>query len=280
MLLVSSGVAALAVAVLGAVVAVRDWPLWRVLRRVRPTTPERLLRAARERELAGRVVAVAGIAGAGPGGVLRSAVNDEPCVWHRHTVHKRRVRYGPAVGGAATQRYSRRRRVADVASREPYVLRPAFPRPTPEPVHAMAGEDATVRISPTGGLPQVTATSVSIEVRPEGLRVHRPVDRGLRILPALASEPFPEAMATRVPQLYWHREWLLPAGVPLFVLAEVDVDGDSVALRRPVTGPHLVSTRRAASLRSRTAAAVIGGLTTAVLACAAGVAALIVHYVQ
>jgi hypothetical protein len=279
MLLVSSGAAALAAAAVATVVAVRNWPLWTVLRRARPMTPERLLRAAGGGELTGRVVVVAGIAGAGSGGLLRSAVNTEPCVWHRHTVHRRRIRYGPAVGGAPAQRYSHRRRVADVASREPYVLRPSFPRPA-EPARAAMGEDAIVRLSPTDGLPASMPATASVEVRPEGLRVHRPVARGLRVLPGLAWKPFPEALDPRVPQLYWHREWLLPAGVPLVVVAEVDAQGESVALRRPAKGPGLVTTRSASSLARRTAAAVIGGTIMAVLAGAAGAGALIVHYVQ
>jgi hypothetical protein len=151
-----------------------------------------------------------------------------------------------------------------------------------------AGGEATVRFSPTDGLPEGPAGSAAVvEVRPEGLRVHRPVAWGLRILPALASEPFPEAEALmgRMPQLYWHREWLLRGGVPLFVLAEVrgsrgaSQGGSTVALRKPAKGPHIISTRSATSLRRRTAASVFGGLTIAVLAAVAGATALIVHFV-
>ena len=48
MLLVVGGVGLLIVAAVSAVIGVRDWPLWNALRRVRPTTPERLAKAARD----------------------------------------------------------------------------------------------------------------------------------------------------------------------------------------------------------------------------------------
>jgi hypothetical protein len=113
------------------------------------------------------------------------------------------------------------------------------------------------------------------------LRVHRPVAGSPRILPGLASEPFPpaDALMGRAAQMYWHREWLLRAGVPLFVLAEVNAGGLAITLRRPPQGPHVVSTRSATYLRRRTAASVLLGLTLAVVAGAAGTAALIVSFV-
>jgi E3 ubiquitin ligase len=275
------GVGLLAVAVVGAVVAVHDWTLWNALRRVRPTSPERLLRAAEGGRFDGRIVAVAGIAGPGPGGPLRSTVNAEACVWHRHTVHRRHIRYRTTAGGGMSQRYSRRRRVADVASQEPFLLRPVFPRPTTElrQPAAAARSDATARLSAVDGLPE--RAEVAIAVRPAGLRVHRPVAGGVRILPALASEPFPaaEMMMGHAAQMYWHREWVLRPGVPLFVLAEVNTGGETLTLQRPAKGPHVVSTRTARWLRRRTAAAVILGTLLAAVAAPAGAATLIIHYV-
>jgi hypothetical protein len=277
------GAALLLVALAGSVVAVRAWPLWTALRHIHPTTPERLVRAAGDGHLDGRIVAVAGIAGTGPGGPLRSAVNHEPCIWHRHTVHRRHISYRASAGGGTTQRYSRRKRVADVASREPFGLRPVFPRPSsdePQPARATLG-GATIRLSPADGLPESTGSRTVVEVRPDGMRVHRPVAQSLRILPGLVSDPFPDAEVLMAPtsRMYWHREWLLRAGAQLFVLGQVRADGSSVVVSRPAKGPNIVSTRTATSIRRRTALAVIGGLTTAVLAGSAGAAALFVHFV-
>jgi hypothetical protein len=236
-MLLMVGAALLVVAAVGAAAATRDWPLWNALRRVRPTTPDRLARAANGGRLDGRVVAVAGLAGAGPGGPQRSAVNDEPCVWHRHVVHRRRVSYRTTDRGTA-QHYTRRRRVADVTSPEPFLLRGGVV--VPEPARAVTVQSRRVepsadeaRAEPSAE--QARAERSAVEVRPEGMRVHRPVARGVRILPGLASEPFPpaETMLGQVGQMFWHREWLLPTGVPLFVLAEVRTTRSGLALCRP-----------------------------------------------
>jgi hypothetical protein len=273
MLLVVGGVGLLIVAAVSAVIGVRDWPLWNALRRVRPTTPERLAKAARDGRLDGRVVAVSGLAGAAPSGPLRSAVNNEACVWHRHLVHRRQISHR-----GAAQRASRRRRVADVASHNPFLLRGLLAQPSAARAAVAAGASAVV---PTAGGPPADGGPVVVEVHPEGLRIHRPVRRRIRILPGLASEPFPPAdvLIGQVTQLFWHREWLLPAGTPLFVLAEVQSHGSRLALRRPARGPHVVSTRRAGWLRIRTALSVLVGFTLAVAGAAAGAAALVIHYV-
>jgi hypothetical protein len=256
--LVVLGVLLVAVAVTGALSALRTWPLWTVLRRVRPTTPERLAAAARDGHLDGRVVAVAGTASAAASGALRSAVNDEPCVWHRHVVHRRQVRYRTTRRGTV-QRYSLRRRVADVASTQPFLLRGVAIQPS------QSG-------APSPGV---------VEVAPAGMRMHRPVAQGLRILPGLASEPFPPAdkIIGRVGQLFWHREWVLRPGTRIFVLGQVRSDGRRLSLQRPGQGPHVVSTRTAVWLRRSTGVAVFGGLLLATLGGLAGAALLIVHFV-
>ncbi|MBX6748890.1 MAG: hypothetical protein IRY85_04335 [Micromonosporaceae bacterium] len=235
--------AALAVgAVAMAVVGLRAWPLWRALRRVRPATPERLIAAARDGRFDGRIVALAGVASAGPGGPLVSAINQVTCVWHRHTVHRRRIYYRATVGGGVSQRGSIPRRVAHAASTEPFRL----------------GD---------------------VEVRPLGMRVHRPLACAPRILPALATEPFPEAEALmgRPPYLYRHREWVLRPGTPLFVLGQVHSVGSRVTLRRPNRGPHIISTWTVRRLRAWSAIVALGGLA---LAAGAGVAAIVILVVH
>jgi hypothetical protein len=236
--LASSGALAV-VAVAMAVVGLRAWPLWRVLRHVRPATPERLVAAARNGRLDGRVVALTGVASAGPGGPLVSTINQVACVWHRHTVHRRRIYYRVTAGGVS-QRGSIPRRVAHAASTESFRL----------------GE---------------------VEVRPVGMRVHRPLACAPRILPALATEPFPEADALmgRPPYLYRHREWVLRPGVPLFVLGQVRTVGSRVALRRPSRGPHIISTWSVQRLRAWTATVAIGGLALAASAGTGAIVALI-----
>jgi len=232
-------------AVLGAVAAVaviaglRAWPLWRVLRQVRPATPERLIAAARDGRYDGRVVAVAGVAAPGPGGTLGSVVNEVPCVWHRHTVHRRRIHYG----ANGSQRASVARRVADVASTDPFRL---------------------------GG----------VEVRPAGMRVHGPLACATRILPALASEPFPDAqiLMNRPPYRYRHREWVLRPGTRLFLLGQVRSYGSRVTVGRPDHGPHVISTRTIGQLRVQTAISALGGFALATVAGVAAAVTLIVHY--
>ena len=240
------GVALLVLAGAAAVIVLRMWDLWNALRKVRPTTPERLLAAARAGRLDGRVVAVSGMASPGPDGSLRSAVNDESCVWHRHTVHHRQIRYHTTDRGRS-QRSSRRRRVADQRSREPFALR---------------------------------GTSVGVAVHPDTMRVDRPETRAVRVLPGLATKPFPDpdAMLGSTQQMYWHREWIIRPGVPLFVLGEVEVRGSGVVLRRPAHGPNVISTRAAATVRRRTALAVLAGLVITPVAAIAGAAVLIVHF--
>jgi hypothetical protein len=231
------GAALEVVAVVGLVVGLRAWPLWRVLRVVRPATPERLAAAAREARYDGRVVAVAGIAAAAPEGLLSSVVNEVPCVWHRHTVHRRRIRYRDT----GAQRASIPRRVADAASSDP------------------------IRLG-------------AVEVVPAGMRVHRPVACPTRILPALASEPFPEALVSRPPYLYRHREWVLRPGTRLFVLGQVRSYGSRITLRRPERGPHIVSTRSIGWLRRYSAVCAIGGLVLTAVAGVAGALILIIHF--
>ena len=210
------GVTLLVVALLGAVTARQVWPLWRVLRRVRPATPERLVAASRDGRLDGRVVAVQGIGGPGSHGVLLSSVSGDVCIWHRHTVHRRQIRYRTTAKGTA-QRSSLPRRVADAASTEPFVLQPALGR------------------------------GPSIGIDPDGVRVHRPIARPLRVLPGLVSEPFPEpdVMMTPVQHRFTQREWIQRPGAELFVLAQVRMVGARVELRRPSRGPGIFSTRSA-----------------------------------
>jgi hypothetical protein len=278
------GVALLGLAAVGAFAGLRDWTLWNALRRVRPATPQRLAQAARDGRLDGRVVAVIGIAGAGPGGPLQSAVNDEPCVWHHHVVHRRHVSYRTTPRGNA-QRYSRRKRVADAASREPFTLRGIVPQPARAPQESAQASRGTtsIRLTP-GASPERSASPgglAAVQVHPTGMRIDRPVARGVRILPGLVSEPFPapEAMMGMVGQLYWHREWILRAGSPLFVLGELHTTDAGLELRRPDRGPHVVSTRTPGRLRARTAASVFGGSTLATVASAAATILLIVHFV-
>jgi hypothetical protein len=247
-------IALLALTGIGVWRSARDWPLWRALRRVRPATPERLAKAARDGHLDGRIVAVAGLAAAGANGPLASTVNDAPCVWHRHTVHKRHISYQ-----GQAQRYSRPRQVADIASVEPFLLRGA---------RAPVGAGAAALPDP------------AVEVRPAGMRMHGPVAGGVRILPGLAGKPFPpvEALVGRLAHLYWHREWVLPAGASLLVLGELTFADAGPVLRRPGRGPHVVSTRTHVSLTRRLAVCAVGWLAIATVAALAGAALLCLHY--
>ena len=126
------------------------------------------------------------LASAGPDGILRSAVNDESCVWHRHTIHHRQIRYRTTDRGQS-QRSSRARRVADQSSPEPFTCE---------------------------------APRSSVDVYPDAMRVDRPEARPTRVLPGLVSKPFPDpdTMLATTQQMYWHREWIIRPGVPLFVL--------------------------------------------------------------
>jgi hypothetical protein len=244
------GVVLLVAALLGAVVALRAWPLWRVLRSVRPATPERLATAAREGRLDGRVVAISGVGAPGADGVLVSAVGGDACIWHRHTVHRRQIRYR-TTGTRTSQRSSLPRLVADVASSEPFALRTALGR------------------------------GPSIGIDPDGMQVHAPIARPVRVLPGLASEPFPDAdvMMTPLQHRFTHREWILRPGAELFVLGQVQVAGARVQLRRPSRGPNIISTRSATQLRRRSALTALAGAILAVTAAVSGAVLLTVHFV-
>jgi hypothetical protein len=109
------------------------------------------------------------------------------------------------------------------------------------------------------------------------MRVNRPVAGGLRVLPGLASGPVPETDA--IAQLYWHREWVLRAGVPLLVLGEVHSAGERPVLRRPGRGPHVISTRTHAALCLRLAVSAAGAVALAAASGVAGAVVLLLHYV-
>lgn len=246
-LLTIVGVVLFVVAAGTGLAGIRNGLLWTVLRRVESTTPDLLIAAARAGTLGSGMRAITGTAGAGRAGLIVSAVNGEPCVWHRHTIRHRDSGSSPDSRGNR-RRTSGSKRVADVASREPFALK---------------------------------ANGVGIEVRPDNMRVDRPLRRGTRTLPGLVSKPFPDGTAEGVsaPGTYHHEEWIIRAGVPLYVLGEVIARPPHVMVRRPAKGPHLISTRDTVGLIRRTAIATIAYSTVAVLGLIAAVRALIVGLV-
>ncbi len=238
---IGGGLLLLALAAL--TVALRFGRRWRALRRVEVTTPERLVAAARAGRLGRRICAVAGTAGPGSQGELVSTVNHEPCVWHRHTIRHRQVRYRTDASGR-TRRSSSRRRAGDVRSLEPFRL---------------DGEQA------------------HIEVQPAGMPVIRPQRRPTRILPGIASQPFPEAalMAGGVQNFYRHREWIIQTGTRLLVLGEVGRSGNAVVIRRATSGANLVSTLDSGRLLSQARLASVAALAAATVAATLGVVLIV-----
>ena len=113
------------------------------------------------------------------------------------------------------------------------------------------------------------------------MRVDRPEARAIRVLPGLVTKPFPDpdVMLGSTQQMYWHREWIIRPGAPLFVLGEVEARGSRIALRRPAQGPHVISTRKPTAVRRRTALTVLASLLVAPTAAIAGSVVLIVHFV-
>src|SRR5262245_7838116 len=145
-------------------------------------TPDELIAAIGGRR-GRRLVAVTGRAQPGRGGTLTSAVNAVECVWHRHIVHRRRMRRDASGRSRAALL---RRRVADQASSEPFTV---------------AGSAARIPLQPTG------------------LDIDRPDRAPKRTLPGLATRPFPEDLMAAA-DLYVHREWIIHSGTPLYLLAE------------------------------------------------------------
>lgn len=226
-----------------AVAGLRQRLWWRVLRRANVTTPDQLIEAARTGRLDRRVRAVVGVAGGAED--RASIVNGEPCVWHRHTVRHRQVRYRTTSSGKS-RRSTSTKKVANVASRETFTL-----------------------VGPAG----------EINVLPENMRVHRPQRRATRILPGVASQPFPDPgdlMSSSIQNFYRHREWIIQAGTPLYVLGEISGRGGQVAVRRPAKGLHLISTLGAARLTRRAYLAMVSSLAAAAACLVAGVVVLIV----
>ncbi len=228
-----------------AVLGLRQRLWWRVLRRAEVTTPEQLLESARNGRLERRVRAVVGLAGPGPEAV-RSTVNGEPCVWHRHTVRHQQVRHRTDRQGRS-RRSSRTRRVADVRSDSAFT---------------------------------VTDQAGRVDVLPTAMRVHRAERRANRILPGIASKPIPESAELfsggMIQNTYHHREWIIRAGTPLYVLGEVSGRGSRVAIRRPARGLHLISTRGAAQLVRRARTAMVAGFAAAAALLALGIVLLVV----
>lgn len=233
------GLSLLASAGIMGMAGLRDWRLWTVMRQVAPTTPDQLAESARTGRLRRELVAVAGVARANRAGPLTSTVNAQPCVWHRHIVHRRRVRRS---ADGRTRPSLMRRRVADVSSREPLIL---------------------------------AGTAATIGLLPEGIHVDRPARAATRILPGLVSQPFPDAEGLMGSDLYVHREWIIPSGAPLYVLGEATTTATGLIVRRPAKGPHLISTRSAGGLRRHALATAITGFGLSATAAAGGVAVLI-----
>jgi hypothetical protein len=186
------------------------------------------------------------VVGTAAGAEIKSTVNSEACVWHRHAVRHRQTRTRTDRQGRTRRSSSRRKRVADVRSTDAFEL-------------AGAGE--------------------SIAVLPTEMRVHRPERRGSRILPGIASEPIPPSAelfsGAAVVNRYHHREWIIRVGTPLYILGEVAGKGPRVAIRRPNKGLHLISTRSATYLVRQAQVLMIAGLALAGLCLAAGVFFLI-----
>jgi hypothetical protein len=215
----------------------RDWRLWTVLRRTVPATPDQLVEAARAGRLRRELVAVTGIARAGRAGPLVSTVNGQDCVWHRHTVHHRRVR---RRADGRTRQSLRRRQVADVSSSESVIL---------------------------------VGATVGVELQPRDIPIDRPARAGVRYLPARVTADFPAAglMGT---DLYVHREWIIQSGTPLYVLGEATASKGRIVLRRPAKGPAVVSTRGIAGLRRHRLTSAVTGFAVAALVAAAGLVVL------
>jgi hypothetical protein len=222
----------LGLGVILALAAARDWRLWTVSRRIPPMTPDQLV-AAFGSGRKRRLVAVTGVAQPGRGVALASPVNAQPCVWHRYTVHRRQMHHD-ASGRSRPSLLSRL--VADETSREPL---------------AVSGSTSTIL------------------VQLNGFHIDRPDRAPTRALPGLATRPFPEDLLS--PDVYVHREWIIHAGTPLYVLAEAAGAAGGVVLRKPGRGPYTVSTRSPLAVRRRAfATAVLGfGLAAAAVVGAA-----------
>ena len=230
------GLGLLGVAGIFALAGLRDWRLWRVSGRIVPVTPDQLVASTWARRPGRELVALTGTAHPGRDGPLTSAVNAVPCVWHRHTVHHR------ATDGRSRPSL-RRRLVADETSRDTLLLS-----------------------GPTARIP----------LQPHGFQVDRPAPAGARRLPGLVSRPFPEAAALMSPDRYDHREWVIPSGTRLYVLAEAVTLPGGIVLRRPSRGPHLVSTRSLGGVRRRALTAAVIAFAIAAGAAAGSVVAIVV----
>jgi E3 Ubiquitin ligase len=234
------GLVLLLMAGAGGVLGLRQRLWFRVLRRAEITTPDELIDAARTGRLERRVRAVVGVAGAsGPAAV--STVNGEQCVWHRHSVRHRQTRVRTDKRGRS-HRTTRVKRVADVSSTSTFTLR---------------------------GL------AAQIDVLPANMLVHHPERRANRILPGIASAPIPAAAELfsggAVRNSFHHREWIIRAGTPLYVLGEVAGRGARVAIRRPAKGLHVISTRSGLMLIRRARVLMLGGFVAAAVCLAFGV---------
>jgi hypothetical protein len=233
------GLALLALAGVFVMAGLRDWRLWTVVRRLAPATPDQLVEAARAGRLKRELVAVTGVARAGRAGPLVSTINGQDCVWHRHTVHRRRVR---RRADGRTRQSLRRKRVADVSSNESVIL---------------------------------VGTSVGVEVAPLDIQVDRPTRAGVRYLPSRVTQSFPDAAGLMGNELYVHREWIVQSGTPLYVLAEATATGGRVVIRRPGKGPSVMSTRPVAGLRRSRLTSALIAFTLTLTCIVAGLAFLI-----
>jgi hypothetical protein len=154
-------------------------------------------------------------------------------VWHRHSVRHRQTHVRTDKSGRS-HRSTRVKRVADVSSTSTFAL---------------------------------TGSQAQIDVLPADMLIHQPERRANRILPGIASAPIPAAAELfsggAVRNSYHHREWIIRAGTPLYVLGEVAGRGARVAVRRPARGLHLISTRSRQALIGRARLLMLGGFALA-----------------
>lgn len=228
----------------GAVLGLRQRLWFRVLRGADVATPDELVVAARTGRLERRIRVVVGVADA-DGPAMVSTVNGEPCVWHRHSVRHRQTRVRTDKRGRI-RRSTRVKRVADVSSSSTFSL---------------------------------AGSAARIDVLPANMLVHRPERRANRILPGIASAPIPAAAdlfsGGAVRNTYHHREWIIRAGTPLYILGEVGGRAGRVAVRRPAKGLHLISTRTGPTLIRRARILMLAGFVAAGVGLVLGVALIL-----
>ncbi|WP_433180181.1 GIDE domain-containing protein [Actinoallomurus sp. CA-150999] len=191
------------------------------------------------------VCEVKGTAVPGPEGPVRAPFSQQPCVWHRSTVT---VRYQDTeTRDGRTETTTRERTVHDQVHGAPFAVRDA------------AGEILLVH------------TGEEVDEPPQSLSHYERAGRDVNLFGLSFRVNFSNVLGHR------YEEWIVAPGQPLYVLGAAMAEDGRLVMRRPDTGPFIISTRSEEQLSTSLRVDLIWGYVLGGVLLAAGLVWLVLE---